>query len=142
MKKRICSMICLCILVSVMLCACGKQQIGTNAESGNATKASEKGVSSQQETWDLIPMVMIDGKLYLDTGQESTAEGRCGVMDGEIISEVDGSEEPTEDNQSNFGTGYEYQFGAMEGTVEIYMNGKWWIFAAEEARNEIKSGFQ
>ncbi len=137
MKKRLCSMICLCSLVSVMLCACGKQQIETNAESDNVTKASEKGVSSQEETWDLIPMVMIDGRLYLDTGQESKAESRCGVMDGEIISEVDGSEEPTEDNQSNFGTGYEYQFGATEGTVEIYMNGKWMIFATKEARNEI-----
>lgn len=222
MKKRICSMIYLCGLVSVMLCACEKQQIETNAQGGIAMDASEKGAetvilkaavielddnsilveplmgdpalnsadkinipnegdidlhvgdeieiryngeiletypaqlgevysikavkeavdsqsdqSSQQETWDLIPMVMIDGKLYLDTGQESTAEGRCGVMDGEIISEVDGSEEPTEDNQSNFGTGYEYQYGSMEGTVEIYMNGKWWIFATKEARNEI-----
>lgn len=136
MKKRLCSMICLCSLVSIMLYACGKQQMGANAEGDNATIASEKGVSSQEETWDLIPMVMIDGRLYLDTGQESTAESRCGVMDGEIISEVDASEKPTEDNQSNFGTGYEYQFGAMEGTVEIYIDGKWMVFATEEARDE------
>ena len=44
---------------------------------------------------------MVDGKLYYDTGKESTISGRCGVMDGEITSTVDGSEIPTKDNQSN-----------------------------------------
>ena len=94
--------------------------------------------SSAEEKWDLIPMVMVDGTLYLTTGHESTVEGRCGVMDGEITSQVDGSEKPTVDNQSNFGTGYGYQYGAIEGTIEIYMNGKWWIYATEEVRQEIQ----
>lgn len=40
-------------------------------------------------------MVMVDGKLYYDTGKESTISGRCGVMDGEITSSVDGFEIPT-----------------------------------------------
>ena len=52
-------------------------------------------------------MVMVGGKLYYDTGKESTINGRCGVMDGKITSTVDGSEIPTKDNQSNFGTGFE-----------------------------------
>ncbi|MBT9790252.1 M56 family metallopeptidase [Holdemania massiliensis] len=89
------------------------------------------------ETWDLIPMVMVNGTLYLDTGHESTIEARCGVMDGEITSQVDGSKQPTVDDQSNFGTGYGYQYGATEGTIELFMNGKWWIFATEEARQAI-----
>ena len=88
----------------------------------------------EAETWDLIPMVMVNGTLYLDTGHESTIEARCGVMDGEITSQVDGSKQPTVDDQSNFGTGYGYQYGATEGTIELFMNGKWWIFATEEAR--------
>ncbi len=46
MKKRLCSMICLCSLVSVMLCACEKQQIRTNAEGGTAKDASEKGTDT------------------------------------------------------------------------------------------------
>ena len=86
---------------------------------------------------DLIPMVMVDGKLYLDTGLSSNADARCGVMDGEITSAVDGSQRPTENNQSNFGTGYGYQIGATEGTIEIYMNEEWWIFATEEVRNTL-----
>ena len=40
-------------------------------------------------------MVMVNGELYIDTGHESTVEAHCGVMDGEITSEVDGSEKPT-----------------------------------------------
>lgn len=91
----------------------------------------------EAETWDLIPMVMVNGTLYLDTGHESTIEARCGVMDGEITSQVDGSKQPTVDDQSNFGTGYGYQYGATEGTIELFMNGKWWIFATEEAHQAI-----
>ena len=91
----------------------------------------------EAETWDLIPMVMVNGTLYLDTGHESKIEARCGVMDGEITSQVDGSKQPTVDDQSNFGTGYGYQYGATEGTIELFMNGKWWIFATEEARQAI-----
>ena len=80
----------------------------------------------------------LDGTLYLDTGHESTIEARCGVMDGEITSQVDGSKQPTVDDQSNFGTGYGYQYGATEGTIEIFMNDKWWIFATEEAQQVIQ----
>lgn len=58
-------------------------------------------------------------------------------MDGEITSSVDGTQKPTQDGESNFGTGYEYQYGQQEGTIEIFMNEKWWVFATEEARQEI-----
>ncbi len=78
---------------------------------------------------DRLPSVMVDGVLYLDTGRVSDAL-RCGVMDGEITSTVDSSEVPTEDNQSNFGTGFGYQYGP-EGTIEVCITEKWCIFAAE-----------
>lgn len=93
---------------------------------------------TQEELSDLIPMVMVNGELYLDTGKEGTVEARCGMMDGEITSEVDGTKRPTKDNESNFGTGYGYQYGPQEGTIEIYMHDKWWIFATEEARQQIQ----
>lgn len=86
---------------------------------------------------DLIPMVMVNGEIYMDTGHESTVEARCGMMDGEITSTVDGTNQPTKDNESNFGTGYGYQYGT-EGTIEIYMNNKWWIFATEEVRQQVQ----
>lgn len=86
------------------------------------------------EMWDRIPMVRINGKLYYDTGKESTVSGRCGNMDGEITSTVDGTEIPMEDNQSNFGSGFGYQYGT-EDTIEVYMNEKWFVF---EYREESK----
>ena len=77
---------------------------------------------------DRIPMVMADGAMYYDTGRESTVTGRCGVMDGEITSAVERTEVPSENNQSNFGTGYGYQWGPEEGTLEVCMDGKWLVF--------------
>ena len=105
---------------------------------GGITEFISEHNSDSSEEWDRIPMVMVNGELYLDTGKESTVMARCGMMDGEITSQVYGSEEPTIDDQSNFGTGYGYQYGAIEGTIEINMNGKWWIFATEEVRKEIQ----
>ncbi|MBQ8603243.1 MAG: hypothetical protein IJ410_00155 [Oscillospiraceae bacterium] len=52
--------------------------------------------------------VMINGKLYYNTDQTITLR-RCGVMDGEIKYTTDEYSLPQKDNQSNFGTGYEYQ---------------------------------
>ena len=77
---------------------------------------------------DRIPMVMADGAMYYDTGRESTVTGRCGVMDGEISSAVERTEVPSENNQSNFGAGYGYQWGPEEGTLEVCIDGKWMVF--------------
>lgn len=76
-------------------------------------------------------MVRIDGKLYYDTGRENIMDARCGTMDGEITSTVDGTEIPTEDNQSNFESGFGYQYGT-DDTIEIYMNEKWFVFEYRE----------
>ncbi|WP_406241608.1 hypothetical protein ACF3M2_09960 [Tissierella carlieri] len=83
------------------------------------------------ELYDLIPMVRIDGRLYLDTGKESDITGRCGVMDGQITSTVEPFEKPTKDDQSNFGVGYEYQF-INDNSIDIYMNDKWIRFENRE----------
>lgn len=76
---------------------------------------------------DLAPMVMIDGLVYVDIGEESTRTERNDGFDGEITSTVTQNQEPTENDQSNFGTGYGYQYGP-NGTVEILMNEKWCVF--------------
>ena len=87
---------------------------------------------------DLIPQVMVDGVIYVDMNTESTATERADGFDGEITSAVVQSQQPTENDQSNFGTGYGYRFGEREGTLELYMNGKWWLFATEEVRHQIQ----
>ncbi len=86
----------------------------------------------------MIPMVMVNGVIYMDTGFESTIDGRCGVMDGTIVSQVSGREKPTENDQSNFGVDYGYQYGVSEGTIEINIDGEWRIFATEEVRKEMQ----
>ena len=94
----------------------------------------EEQLPKQEEAdamYDRIHMVRVNDKLYYDTGRESTISRRCGNMDGEITSTVDGTEIPTEDNQSNFGSGFGYQYGA-DDTIEIYMNEKWFVFEYRE----------
>lgn len=87
----------------------------------------------KSETYDRIPMVMVDDVLYLDTGEESGSVREDGLFDGEITSKVDQSQIPTENNQSNFGIGYGYQYGT-NGTIEIYINEKWCIFEEESTK--------
>ena len=99
--------------------------VGTTSGATAAQPSSATAGETNAESTDIIPSVMVDGVLYQDTGYVSSAIG-CGVMDGEITSSVDGSELPTENNQSNFGTGYSWQRGS-EGQIIIVM----------DARNEI-----
>ena len=147
MKKRF--LLVLSISIMLLMSACGKQAVSSNEQIVESTMAvetqptdNEKEVASEIETTeneqssteipgDRIPMVMVDGLLYYDTGKESTIEARCGMMDGEITSTVDPSEIPTEDNQSNFGVGFGYQYG-INNSIEIQMeDGTWFVFQRE-----------
>lgn len=71
--------------------------------------------------------IRIDGKLYKSTGQDSDIDGRCGMMDGSISSSVPADQLPSEDNQSNFGAPYGYQFGP-EGVIEVHIGEDWIVF--------------
>ena len=147
MKKRL--LLVLSISIMLLISACGKQTITNNEQAVEPTIAVESEVTSEtieaaskndttepvqpstEIPGDRIPMVMVDGFLYYDTGKESTLEARCGMMDGEITSTVDASEIPTEDNQSNFGTGYGYQYG-INNSIDIQMeDGTWFVFQRE-----------
>ena len=105
-----------------------ENEYGIVPEVSAGDDGSAQDHDAEDMKWDRIPMVMVNGKLYYDTGNESTIDGRCGGMDGEITTAVDGSEIPTQDNQSNFGTGFGYQFGP-DDTIEVFMNEKWIVFA-------------
>ena len=59
---------------------------------------------------DLIPQVMVDGIIYADMNTESTATERPDGFDGEITSAVIQSQQPTENDQSNFGGTVHYSF--------------------------------
>lgn len=115
---------------------------GCNQNNSAGKKTSENSsVESQTETTesleseetpsDRIPMVRVNGTLYLDTGKESTLAGRCGTNDGEITSTVDANQIPMEENQSNFGIGYGYQLG-QDGTIEVLIDEKRIVFEVED----------
>ncbi len=117
--------------------ACGKN----TPEKVSITFPTETQTPIQAEISDKIPAIMVKDELYYSTGNESETDIRCGTMDGQITSSVDGSEFPTQDNQSNFGTGYGYQYGT-ENTIEVYMpeggsedENKWIIFEKSHPRS-------
>lgn len=82
---------------------------------------------------DLKPMVMINDKIYIDTGKESNIEGRCGTFDGEITSLVSQNEKPKENNQCNFksGVGVGYQY-VTDTSIELFLNEKWFVFQIDD----------
>ena len=121
----------LCSLALLAGCGNAKGAANTETTSVVTNPATEvETTSSENQTWDRIPSVMIDGVMYQDTGYVSSAIG-CGTMDGEITSEVDGSELPAKDNQSNFGTGYAWQRGS-EGQIIVVIDGRNEIFRDPE----------
>lgn len=118
------NMLCLPVLLALAVCGCSAE-----AEPLDIPDADIAGLL---EMPNKPKMVMVDGAVYCDTGRRSSA-ARCGMMDGEITSETDKGEEPTEDHQSNFGTGFGYQYGA-DDTIEVLYEDEWCIF---ERRDEL-----
>lgn len=115
-----------CVISSVLLIGCRTDGEVNTEYKNQATEQS--GVISV----DNVRKVMIDGKLYVDTGETNNNMPRCGVMDGQITSSVDPDENPSQDGQSNFGADWYYQFGSRNNRIEVSMDGNWYIFAYNE----------
>lgn len=128
------------LTVLALLCVIGL--VGCN------TTPNEKDLSPQDETSglrdsdhnrdetpeDYPPSVMVNGVVYQDTGYVNSMV-TCGTMDGKITSSVDGSELPTEDDQSNFGTGYGYQLNE-EDQIVVEIEGQPFIFIRMDSKEE------
>ena len=116
----------LSLLLALALCGalvgCGGQD---SSSSSGGPVSSAPGIYMPR-------MLMVDGVLYEDAGCEDTTEGRCGNMDGEITSYVESWQQPEEDGQSNFGSGFGYQIGMEPDTLEILQDGHWLVFRAVE----------
>ena len=65
-------------------------------------------------------LLMVDDVLYYCIGLRPESVAKCGVMDGEIETSVEKGETPTQNNQSNFGTGYGWQ-RTRHNEIEVYM---------------------
>ena len=116
----------LSLLLALALCGalvgCGGQD---SSSSSGGPVSSAPGIYMPR-------MLLVDGVLYEDAGCEDTTEGRCGNMDGEITSSVESWQQPEEDGQSNFGSGFGYQIGMEPDTLEILQDGHWLVFRAVE----------
>ena len=127
------------------LIGCGKITDNRNNTTDGVLPTQSKNIGTEQMTaddeksgsenvvYDYPPCVMIDNILYQDTGYVSSMIG-CGNMDGEIESTVDGTHLPTENIQSNFGTGYQYQRGD-ENHVVVMIDDEKRIFRNMEAKD-------
>lgn len=96
-----------------------------------STDSTYKAADSAESSIAIAPAhaVMLEGIIYYDTGTASGTDASA-EPDGTITSTVDADAFPTEDGQSNFGTGYAYRYGSTDGTLEVQIDGEWWIFAA------------
>ncbi len=129
MEKRTLAM--LLALLALLLTGCGNAEPKTTeAEVGTQ---STNDVSTLPDTTEQKPvadapmMVMVDNTLYKSAGEVSTIDGRCGNMDGEITSQTaNGTDAPTENDQSNFGSGYGYQ--AIDDHIEVLIDDQWIVF--------------
>ena len=114
------------LLLALALC-------GALVGCGGQDRSSSSGGPVSSAPGIYLPrMLMVDGVLYEDAGCEDTTEGRCGNMDGEITSSVESWQQPEEDGQSNFGSGFGYQIGMEPDTLEILQDGHWLVFRAVE----------
>ena len=82
--------------------------------------------------------VMVNGTLYYYTGQKVELL-RCGVMDGKIGEMVPATELPTENDSSNFGIGYEYQY-VDENHIDIIMEDSWIRFCTGYCEKAVADG--
>lgn len=73
---------------------------------------------------DYPAMIMVDNRLYKDSGEilDIPVSAR---EDGKITSSCDTM--PSENNQSNFGTGYSYQYGES-GSIYVLLKEGWHVF--------------
>lgn len=119
MKKL--GMLVFCLVMILASCQ------GETSEKSASTQESGVEISTTEEVRPQTMYVMVHGELYQSTGRESDVTGRCGNMDGEIESTVDASEKPQKNDESNFGTGYGYQF-ADGDTIEVRIEQRWIVF--------------
>ena len=139
MKKAITIFMCL----SIMLMGC------TNSNTVEETKKNERTEiqsTTQEETIqehrkdvkEIEPssnnnrMVMLRGKLYVDTGEKGMPP-TCGVMDFSFDKTTD--KVPTKNGQTNFGKGYKGQY-YLRNRIIIMINNQPCVFAFQE--NDIE----
>lgn len=140
MRKSLLFLITLCALSMVGCNPYPPMEKRDNIQGSTEEKVVEDMVEEKENKMtEKQPLtIMVDGQLYYDIGRSSDQKERCGIVDGTIETTVEENQIPTQNNESNFGTGYQYQTGAKVGTIDVLINGEWWIFEARETPEDVE----
>lgn len=139
-RKKALILMCLSILI---VTGCSTNSNNTEQPETSNTQTSETNTSElsgsdenrDETTGAYPPSVMVDGIVYQDTGYVDSMV-TCGTMDGEITSSVDDTKLPTENNQSNFGSGYGYQLSEKDQIV-VEIDGEYFIFRNIDSKDDF-----
>ena len=117
MKKYVVLVLCLALALSL---------VGCNAASSSDAAGDDPAL------YDLKPMVMVDGAIFMDTGRELAVEIDPSAILGEITSSVAGDKRPAEDGQSNFecvGSQYAY----YDDGLAVLIDHEWYLFERDDS---------
>ncbi len=135
------------VLLTVLLAGCGNagtEAAGTVVAPGTGLTGTE--ASDTEETSEIIAeassgdypqYIMVNGVVYMNSGRTSSAL-RCGMMDGSLT-EIDKNEIPSNDGEANFGGAEGWQYGREQDTIEVSMEGEWFIFVVQPTEKEPSS---
>ncbi len=153
MKRIIAILLTGCLSVTCAACTTNQEKQQKTKEGGDTLpqqetleesteileESTEVFVEPAEETigepGGFVCMAKVDDKVFVDTGETSRML-RCGMMDFSFTSSVEEGE-PKENNQTNFGIGYEGQYGMRENRIEISIDDVWHVFAYRE--NDLKN---
>lgn len=145
MNKKM-KFLCLILSASLGFTGTGISAAGTDSRSADSAELCRYQPDASPDTPQAAPaqaakqgaqaeclkrMLMLNQKLYIDTGEISTAP-RCGVMDGTVKKTVSPDKIPSKEGQSNFGKGYPFQYGRRQNRIEVRIDDTFHIFAYNE----------
>ncbi len=138
MKKFLLIMMSLALMLSTFACQKPNEMPKEKSEANETNETNEANEIDEPDRTDegaLIPAVMLDGKLYKDTGCLNNLV-TCGTMDGKIEKVVPTNEFPKNDGESNFDK-CEYQY-AGEGFLTVHYDDKYLLFSTGDNWSETK----
>ncbi len=95
---------------------------------------NRKNISSDESVDEIPYQFVLDGKLYVDTG-ETEESVKCGVMDKKLSfnNVIPRNLIPTKDGEANFKSKFGgAQYGLRDNRMVAYVDDKWHIFAYNE----------
>lgn len=122
MKK----IVCVFVFISLITCI-GILYLANISKSNDDLKSNESEKNIKKDP--IGRMIKINGILYYETDDTPYNGPRCGNYDGLISSTVLEGEIPIENNQSNFGVNYGFQYTGNLDTVEVFIENEIIVFS-------------